>query len=103
LGQRAQLRSRNQLLQVAHPAVSGDQLRRELSSIPAEIFGDLLACKLPDDGAQLGKRVKGKPVVDAPDVAVAVEQAVAALAIGIVDDHVEGGQRPEIGGPRRHQ
>src|SRR4029077_2062079 len=47
--------------------------------------------------------MKRQPIVHAPDVAVAVEQAMPALAIGVVDDDVEGGHRPEGVGSSRHQ
>src|SRR5690606_41782640 len=42
-------------------------------------------------------RIKGDAVIDAPQMAVAIYQAVPALAIRIVDDVVKGGDAPKLG------
>ena len=57
--------------------------------------GELLAGELPDDGAQLGLAVEAQPVVDGPDGVVLTEDAVTALAVGVVGDDVEGADGPQ--------
>src|SRR4051794_26543222 len=66
----------------------------ELADHAAHVVGGLgrepLPGILPDDGAQLVLVVEAEPVVDADDHVVGlVVQAVAALAIGVVGQHVE--------------
>ena len=53
--------------------------------------GDGLAAELPDHRAQLELGVEAQPVVDAPRCCRrrVAEQAVAALAVGVVGDEVE--------------
>ena len=50
---------------------------------------DLLTGEIPDDRAQAMISVKGEAVVDAPYLTLAIQQAVPALAVGVVDDVVE--------------
>src|SRR5438445_255981 len=49
-----------------------------------------LVAEVPDHRAQLGLDVEAEAVVDGVDGAVLAEQAVAALAVGVVGDQVEG-------------
>jgi hypothetical protein len=41
--------------------------------------------EVPDHGPQFGFDVKADAVVDQPDVMVGIDQDVAALAVGVVD------------------
>src|SRR5436309_2902432 len=50
---------------------------------------DRLSAKIPDDRAQLRVDVEAEAVVDAVDLAVRAEQAVAALPVGVVRDEIE--------------
>ena len=68
-----------------------------------QVWRDFLATEFPDNGAQLGERMKGEPVVHAPDVPVAIQQAVAAFAVGVVDDHIESGHGAKGRCPSGHQ
>ena len=61
--------------------------------------GHRLAAELPDHRAQLELGVEAQPVVDGPDVAVGVEQAVAALAVRVVGQEVERADALELGPP----
>src|SRR2546428_704393 len=49
-----------------------------------------------DHRAQLGLDVEAEPVVDGPDAAVGSEQAVAALAVGVVGDQIERADPGEL-------
>ena len=65
----------------------------ELGDNPADVVGGGgrhgVAGEVPDHGAQLPRHVKGETVVDADDDVVhQVVQAVPALAVGVVDEHV---------------
>src|ERR671934_1120012 len=71
--------------------------------IHPEPVGHGFSGELPDHRSQLGQGVEGETVVDPPDMAVFVEQAVAALAVGVVDDPVEGRHHPKVIGVRRHE
>src|SRR5439155_4846924 len=66
---------------------------------PAHVGGDglgqVLTGEVPDDGAQVRGSVEGDAVIDTPDVVALVAQAMARLAIGVVDDVVEGGEVAE--------
>src|SRR5437879_13625298 len=85
-----------------HPWFPGDQLRGEPPRIATQFSRDFLTGEFPDDRAQLWQRVEGEAIVDAPDVAVAVEQAMTAFAVGVVDDHVERGHGAKVGSPGGH-
>ena len=69
---------------MAEPAEPGDERCR-----------DGLVGEVPDHGAQLGFGVEAQAVVDRPDPAVAVDQDVAALAVGGVGHDVERAEVPE--------
>ena len=58
-------------------------------------LGNGLAAEGPDHRAQLGLHVEGQAVVDGVDGAVRSEQAVAALAVGVVGEEVEDAHAPE--------
>src|SRR5437764_1892273 len=47
--------------------------------------------------------MKRQAIVDAPDVILAIDQAVTALAVGVVDDDVEGGHPAKVFGASGHQ
>ena len=67
-----------------------------ISAHGAELAGrQRLAGELPDHGAQLEVGGEAQPVVDRPDP-VAGEQAVAALAVGVVGEDVEHGDRLQL-------
>ena len=61
-----------------------------------DVGRDRLAAELPDHRAQLEARREAQPVVDGPDPAVEAEQAVAALAVGVVGEEVEGADRAQL-------
>jgi hypothetical protein len=61
----------------------------EAGEVGEDRVGDRLAGEVPHDRAQLGRYREAQAVVDSPDVAIVVEQAVTALAIGVVGDEVE--------------
>src|SRR2546425_8101113 len=67
----------------------GRPLFHESSQVVAHAVGQRLAREIPDHRAQLGLDVETETVVDGPDAAVGSEQAVAALAVGVVGDQVE--------------
>jgi len=52
-------------------------------------WSNFLAGEIPYDRSKLWLGMETKAVVYGPDVAVLVEQAMAALAVGIVGDQVE--------------
>ena len=60
------------------------------AQVVEERGGDLFTGELPDDGAELRFAVETQRVVDGPDGAVVPEDAVPALAVGVVGDDVEG-------------
>ena len=53
------------------------------------LLGDLLAAEVPDHGAELGLDAESQAVVDAPDLATRVLDAVASFSIGVVDHQIE--------------
>ncbi len=61
-----------------------------------QLWRDRLAGPVPDDAAQLLLLVEAEAVVDAPDVPGGVEQAVAALAVGVVGDGIEQAEPLEL-------
>src|SRR5712692_10047105 len=71
LGERANLRARDQLSEVVHPALAGMEVARQPLRIAAEIPWHFLAGEFPDHGPELGQRMKGEAVVDSPDVPLA--------------------------------
>ena len=82
-----------------------EQLRERVRQLGAgqrvdgleQIVRDLLTGELPDHGPQLELAVEHQAVVDAADPSVEPEQAVAALAVGVVADEIEGAHRAELG------
>src|SRR3546814_14265997 len=66
-------------------------------SVHPQGLWDRLAAELPDHRAQLELVVEHQAVVDAADAAVEAEEAVAALAVGVVAHEVEGAHRPQRG------
>ncbi len=50
---------------------------------------DRLTGVVPQHGAQLELDVERQPVVDRPDVILAIEEHVSRLAVGAVGNHVE--------------
>src|SRR5262245_19012961 len=67
----------------------------EAPEVVAQTVWKRLAGEVPDDGAQLGVGVEAETVVDRPDATVGTEQAVAALAIRVVRDEIEGADTRE--------
>src|SRR5467141_2559100 len=63
--------------------------------ICARAVRERIAGEVPDHRAQLGRDVEAEAVVDGPDAAVGAEQAVAALAVGVVGDEIEGADAGE--------
>src|SRR2546422_2268589 len=47
--------------------------------------------------------MKRQAVVDAPDATLAIDEAVTALPVGVVDDDVEGSHGAKVPGASRHQ
>src|SRR5205807_3662100 len=82
--QRLPLRRLEELLQGL-----GEPRAEEAPHVAEQVAGNRLAAELPDDGPQLRLGVEGEGVVDRIDDAVLAEQAVAALAVGVVGDEVE--------------
>ncbi len=58
--------------------------------------GKALSGELPDHRAQLRLGVEAQAVVDGPDPAVLAEDAVPALAIGVVGHDIEGADRSQL-------
>src|SRR3546814_6827927 len=58
----------------------------QLGDVHPQGLWDRLAAELPDHRAQLELVVEHQAVVDAEDAAVEAEEAVAALAVGVVAD-----------------
>ena len=82
------------------PASSADASTAPLHG-PAQLRRQRFAGELPDHGAQLVVGGEAQPVVDRPHVVAAVaavdlQQAVPALAVGVVGDGVEHGDRPQL-------
>src|SRR6202521_911612 len=103
LGERANLRARAHLLEARHPALAGGELVREALRIAAQLRRNFLVREFPDDRSELWEGVERQTIVDAPDVTVAVEQAMAALAVRVIDDEVERRHRAEVSGSRGDQ
>ena len=61
----------------------------EPTQVVAHVVGQRLTGKFPDHRAELGIDVEAQTVVDRPDAPVGTEQAVAALAIGVVGHQIE--------------
>src|SRR5262249_51673841 len=78
---------------------AGERPRQALRGEPpgrgADIFRDRLSREVPDDRAELWLDVEAEAVVDRVEAAVTPEEAVSALAIGVVRDQVEGAQARE--------
>src|SRR5438876_1114549 len=74
----------------------GWPLFHESSQVVAHAVGQRLAREIPDHRPQLGLDVEAEPVVDGPDAAVGSEQAVAALAVGVVGDQIERADPGEL-------
>src|SRR5882724_715332 len=74
----------------------GRSLLHEPSQVVTHTVGQRPAGKIPDHRPQLGLDVETEPVVDGPDAAVGPEQAVAALAVGVVGDQIEGADPGEL-------
>src|SRR5690606_10158519 len=64
-------------------------LRLHLAEIVHERGRDRLPNKLPENSPQLGVLVEGQPVIDAPNFARTVAQAMTELPIRVVGDVVE--------------
>src|SRR5262249_7233557 len=56
---------------------------------------DRLSREVPDDGAQLRLSVEAEAIVDRVEAAVAAEQTMPALAVGVVRDQIEGAEARE--------
>ena len=67
----------------------GDAGAEELLHVHEVFVGHAFAGEVPDDGAELELGVEAEAVVDGPDVAVGVDEAVPALAVGAVGEQVE--------------
>ena len=59
------------------------------------VLGDRLAREVPDDRAELRLDVEAETVVDRVEAAVSPEEAVPALAVGVVRDEIEGAEARE--------
>ena len=76
----------------------GGTSRRHASDVLDELVRDRLATELPDHRAQLRVDREAQAVVDRVDATVEAEQAVPALAVGVVHEEVEGRDRHELRG-----
>src|SRR5438105_4719237 len=82
--------------------LSGDQRRgaapvlAEAAHLGPDRVGDRLTAKVTDDRPQLGYRVEGQAVIDAPEPAVTPFQGVARLAVGVVGEDVEEGDPHQL-------
>src|SRR5580693_1547426 len=68
-------------LQIARHLVPCQQLKW-----PEEAWVQFLSSEIPNDGAKLRVSMEAEAMVYAPDVAVLVEQAVAAFPVRVVGD-----------------
>ena len=75
---------------------AGQAAVEEVGDGVAQVVGDRVAGEVPDDRAHLELDREREAVVDAPDVAVGVDEAVPALAVGVVGDQVEGAHALEL-------
>src|SRR6266536_2505610 len=82
------------------PKLAPDGPRSELLGHPAHVgqqrWRDRLAGEVPDHRADLRLGREAHAVIDHPDSSPGTEEAVPALAVGVVGDHVEGGDGPEL-------
>src|SRR5579884_3648000 len=72
-------------------------VREERGHLGHDVAGDWLAAKIPDHRPQLGLHVERQAVIDPPQLAAAVPQAVAGLAIGVVGEDVEEKETHQVG------
>ena len=68
----------------------------EAAHIGEPVVGETGAGVVPDDGAELLMGVEAEAVVDAPEVFVGGAEDVAALAVGVVGDEVEGSDADQL-------
>ena len=71
--------------------------RPQVAQIFEHVRGDWLSLKVPDDGAQFVVLVEHQAVVDSPQPARLIPQAVAALAIGVICQRVEQRHALQVG------
>lgn len=75
-----------------HRIIGGGQGGLEVLEVLEDVGWEGLAGVVPEDGAEFVLVVEAESVVYGPEVALGVFQAVAAFAVGVVDEGVEGGE-----------